>query len=430
MKLSKNVNLLFSVTSALIFNAAMSTSSIADIAKPEAKTAEPKTQVNKEISKLLADARKNNLYQQCGKEPLAVEKEDYKKNFMSLRGLTGIYVNIDDIIKGAKTRDIILPENLKQTVIDKLKVAGMTLLNKEDIKLIQGQPELSVFASYPKHLSKPKEGEPAIQFNSACCLASTWTSFQQGAKVLRDSKTSFRLSTWGEGHSTSDCSNLTEWYQDTVLKTIENFIETKVKADKEYEKEQNKALLPKSANPDKSQAKNSADKVKLENKKTNEKKDTKAKDDTSKKTDQKNSATKINTSSKLTKNDSSCEILSPEFLELFDSDESAINVEKVGSLDKVIDVMKNCTRYNFIVETHSDSRSEIEYNKKLSLERADTLKNYLYKKGIHQSRFTTQAFGETKPLLKGASNFVHITNRRVVIRPLLIDEPNNEKKEK
>lgn len=402
MKIIKNINILFTLTSALAINTAMSTNSLAET--------ELKTTANKEISKFLADARKNNLYQQCGKTPLAVQKEDYKKNYMSLRGLTGIYVNIDDIIKGAKTRDIILPENLKQIVIDKLKVAGMTLLNKEDIKLIQGQPELSVFASYPKHLSKPKEGEPVIQFNSACCLASTWTSFQQGAKVLRDPTTNFRLSTWGEGHSTSDCSNLTEWYQGTVLKTIENFIETKVKADTEYEKEKKIALMKK------------------------EGKSVKEVVNTPKQENKDKTPTKVDASSKVTakveiktKDKYSCEILSPEFLELFDSDESAINVKRVGSLDKVIEVMKNCSRYNFIVETHSDSRSEIEYNKKLSLERADTLENYLLKKGVHQSRFTTQAFGETKPLLKGSSNLVHLTNRRVVIKPILIDEPSNEK---
>ncbi len=404
MTIIKNINILFALTSALVINTAISTNSLAET--------ELKTEANKEISKFLTDAKKNNLYPQCTKNALPVQKEDYKKNYMSLRGLTGIYVNIDDIIKGAKTRDIILSENLKQTVIDKLKVAGMTLLNKKDIKLIQGQPELSVYASYPKHLSKLKEGEPAVQFNSACCLASTWTSFQQGAKVLRDPSTNFRLSTWGEGHSTSDCSNLTDWYQDTVVKSIENFIETKIKADTEYEKEQKIALLKKDAKP----AKNTVDKSKLEKKKTNEKKDSRT--------------TKIDASSKVaiaSKDKTSCEILTPEFLELFDSDESAINEKRVASLDKVIQVMKNCSRYNFIVETHSDSRSEIEYNKKLSLERADTLKNYLLKKGVHQSRFTTQAFGETKPLLKGSSDLVHITNRRVVIKPILLDEPSNDK---
>ncbi|GAA0409545.1 hypothetical protein GCM10009133_17580 [Cocleimonas flava] len=416
MKKTKNKTLFFTLTSALLLNVAISANTQAET--PESKSNMSET--NKEISQLLADARKNNLYQQCGKEPLPVQKEDYKKNFMSLRGLTGIYVNIDDIIKGAKTRDIILADNLKQTVIDKLKAAGMTLLNKEEIKLIQGQPELSVFASYPKHLSKPKEGEPAMQFNSACCLASTWTSFQQGAKVLRDPTTSFRLSTWGEGHSTSDCSNLTEWYQGTVLKTIENFIETKVKADTEYEKEKKSASQKKPA-----------DKPEIKDKNTHEKKDTKTKNDTSKKVDQTHSTQKASTSNKLAvKNSekSSCDILTPEFLELFDSDESAINVKKIASLDKVIKVIKNCTRYNFIIETHSDARSEIEYNKKLSIERAETLKDYLYKQGVHQSRFTTKAFGETKPLLKGSSDLVHITNRRVVVKPILIDEPNNDKK--
>jgi len=402
-----------------------------------------KEPVSKNVKEFLAKAKKQTLYPQCSKNPLPIQQEDYKKNYMALRGLTGIYVNIDDIIKGAETRKIILSKDIKQTVINKLKIAGMTLLNKEDIKLVLGQPELNVFAAYPKHLGPFKEGQPVVQYNRGCCLASTWTSFAQGARVLRDPKTNYRLSTWGEGHSTSDCSNLTEWYQGTVIKTIENFIETKVKADSEYEKEQKKALLPKVAKP----AKNLTNQSKLEIKKPNEKKDQKTKNDKNKEASQKHNTTKVGVTSKVEiktnikpsktisasktpklEDKSSCGIVTPEYLELFDSDESAISESKVGGLDKVIKVIKDCTHYNFIVETHSDSRSEIEYNKRLSLERADTLTSYLLKKGVHQSRFTTQAFGETKPILKGNSAAVHMTNRRVVIKPILIDEHINSEK--
>ncbi len=384
MNIIKNLNILFLLTSAFLLNTAMATESVAEL--------ELKAQPTSELSKLLANAKKNNFYPQYSKDTIPVQKEDYKKNYMSLRGLTGVYINIDDIIKGAKSRDIILSQNLKQIVIEKLKVAGMTLLNKREIKLIQGQPELNVYAAYPKHLGPFKENQPEVEFNKACCHASTWTSFAQGATILNNPNTNYRLSTWGEGHSTSDCSNLTDWYQETVLKTIDNFIEAKIKADSEYENARKVKLLKSTAKPQKTVSAKSKNKVLQPEKK------------------------------------SSCEILTTEYLELFDSDESAISVKKVGSLDKVIKSMKNCPHYNFIVETHSDSRSEIEYNKLLSLERADTLKNYLMKNGIKQSRFTTKAFGESKPLLKGDIDIVHITNRRVVIIPILIDDHSDGEK--
>ncbi len=343
------------------------------------------------VAALIKQAKDKKVYPQCNKDPLPIQKENYQKNFMSLRGLTGIYVNLDDIIKGAKKRDIVLSENLKQTIIDKLSIAGMTLLNKEEIKHIQGQPELYVYASYPKHLDKNKNGEPLEKFNRSCCRASTWTSFQQGASTLRDPDTNFKLSTWGEGHNTADCSNLTNWYQDTVVKTIDNFIKAKIKADSEYDNQQKiKRLQSSNASLNKTITKVKV--VKLNNKNSNK---------------------------------TTCQITDAKILELFDSDESTIQKSQLPRLNQTIALMKACKNYNFIVETHSDARSEFEYNRLLSLERAETIKKYLLKNGIKQSRFNTKAFGEAKPLVKGNSEKAHITNRRVAIIPVRKTDKKN-----
>ncbi|KAG1694697.1 Argininosuccinate synthase [Nymphon striatum] len=264
-----------------------------------AKEAKKELPKSKDVIEFLAKTKKLNTYPQCSKNPLPIQQEDYKKNYMALRGLTGIY---------------------------------------------------------------------------DCCLASTWTSFAQGARVLRDSKTNYRLSTWGEGHSTSDCTNLTEWYQKTVIQTIENFIETKIKADTEYEKEQKelkklkeqkKASPQKNVKPGKKSETKEKDKSKLEAKKSDEKKDQKNKNDTNKKASKEHNVTKVGNSAKV-------EAKASLNLKLSKKDESAISESKVASLDKVIKIIKSCTHYNFIVETHSDSRSEIEYNK-----HSETRRSYL-----------------------------------------------------
>lgn len=100
MKKIRNENTLFvptTFTLAVVLNITIFTPSFAE-------TVDKNNPPHQEISKLLANAKSNNLYQQCGQQPLLVQKEDYQKNYRSLRDLSGIYINIDDIIKGAKKK--------------------------------------------------------------------------------------------------------------------------------------------------------------------------------------------------------------------------------------------------------------------------------------------------------------------------------------
>ena len=55
-------------------------------------------------------------------------------------------------------------------------------------------------------------------------------------------------------------------------------------------------------------------------------------------------------------------------------------------------------------------------NMKLSNERAETVKNYLIKKGVDPSRLTSQGFGPTKPLNQGKTEQERALNRRVELK--------------
>ena len=73
--------------------------------------------------------------------------------------------------------------------------------------------------------------------------------------------------------------------------------------------------------------------------------------------------------------------------------------EKV--LDEVADLLSKETNLKVDIEGHTSSDGNFNTNMRLSNERAETVKNYLIKKGVDPSRLTSQGFGPTKPLNEG-----------------------------
>ena len=69
-----------------------------------------------------------------------------------------------------------------------------------------------------------------------------------------------------------------------------------------------------------------------------------------------------------------------------------------------------------IIEGHSSSDGGEEYNIKLSLERANSVKNHLINLGISSDRIKTFGFGSKKPMSEENSERDRLLNRRVEIR--------------
>lgn len=82
-------------------------------------------------------------------------------------------------------------------------------------------------------------------------------------------------------------------------------------------------------------------------------------------------------------------------------------------LDRVAIILKKYRRYDVIVEGHTDDVGQEEYNLKLSERRAVAVKEYLVKKGIDESRFSTVGMGETVPLYPNDNAEHRRRNRRV-----------------
>lgn len=353
-----------------------------------------------------ADEPKPDIYPACRDQPLHVGKEDYQPSALALHGLTGVNINIDDVINSAKPKNVKLQKDLKEAVIKRLEAAGMRLLSKEEMEKTQGQPEMSMFPSYPKHLGPFKPGEPRIEYNPQCCSAGIWTSFSQGATTLRDPLLNHKLSTWGQGDNTTDCSDVGGWLSKAVLKTVDDFIAAKQKADKDYktwhEKQGKPAGKPEPAAAPATEAKPEAA--------TTPAPEAKPEPAATAKPLEIRATTDAQTLS--------CDTAILLYAEIFPTASASISRAKSGILGRVADNMKACPQYRYRIETHSDQRSDDEYNDVLSARRAVAIRNYLVDHGVDEEQFDLRFYGERKPLVEGDSEEAWAANRRVMITPI------------
>jgi outer membrane protein OmpA-like peptidoglycan-associated protein len=297
--------------------------------------------------------------------PLRVGEEGYQESYVALRGLTGVYVNVDDVLSGAQSRNVKLPTNFKDEVARRLNSAGMRLLGKEELAQTPGQPELNMYLSFPRHMNPPTSNEPAVVYRPDCCLATIWTSFSQGTTTLRDPVSPIKQSTWGEGHNTADCADLGTWFMNVMMKTLDAFTAAKLKADQVARKPSAQAAPATPASTGNMEC---------------------------------NSALML-------------------YIEMFSTGSAKIMTSKYFVLDKLAASMKSCPTYNYMIETHADQRGDAAFNEKLTQERAASIRQYLVSKGVGDSRFELQSFGRDKLVTTSTTEEDYAANRRVVVTP-------------
>jgi len=97
----------------------------------------------------------------------------------------------------------------------------------------------------------------------------------------------------------------------------------------------------------------------------------------------------------------------------FDYNKATIKPESMGTLNMVVQVMKDNPDILFEVGGHTDSDGDDAYNIKLSQQRADAVKQQLTSMGVDASRLTAKGYGETKPVADNTSPEGKANNRRV-----------------
>jgi OmpA-OmpF porin, OOP family len=97
----------------------------------------------------------------------------------------------------------------------------------------------------------------------------------------------------------------------------------------------------------------------------------------------------------------------------FDVDKADIKPESMGTLNMIVNVLKNNPDVKFEIDGHTDNTGDAAHNLTLSQQRADAVKVQLVKMGIDNSRLTTKGFGDSKPLSDNSTPEGKANNRRV-----------------
>ncbi len=97
----------------------------------------------------------------------------------------------------------------------------------------------------------------------------------------------------------------------------------------------------------------------------------------------------------------------------FDVNKAVIKPESMGTLNGIVQVLKDNPDLKFEIGGHTDSDGDDAANMKLSQARADAVRTQLISMGIDAGRLTTKGYGETKPVADNATPEGKANNRRV-----------------
>jgi OOP family OmpA-OmpF porin len=98
----------------------------------------------------------------------------------------------------------------------------------------------------------------------------------------------------------------------------------------------------------------------------------------------------------------------------FELGKAEIRPESHGLLDEVAKVLKENPQIELLqVEGHTDSSGSLKINKKLSKERAESVRAYLVSAGVEDKRLKAQGFGPDRPLVPNDTDENREVNRRV-----------------
>lgn len=100
---------------------------------------------------------------------------------------------------------------------------------------------------------------------------------------------------------------------------------------------------------------------------------------------------------------------------LFDTDKYELIPTEIQKLNKFITSFPADNNYEITISGHTDNRGSINYNKQLSVNRAEKVKAYFVKKGLHQNIINILYLGELAPLKANVSENNMQQNRRVEI---------------
>jgi outer membrane protein OmpA-like peptidoglycan-associated protein/opacity protein-like surface antigen len=103
------------------------------------------------------------------------------------------------------------------------------------------------------------------------------------------------------------------------------------------------------------------------------------------------------------------------YIVFFDWDKSNLRPDAASVLDNAVAQYTNCGNARVMLAGHADKSGSATYNVGLSQRRNATVRSYLESKGVTGGAISTEAFGETAPLVQTADGEREPQNRRVEV---------------
>jgi len=97
----------------------------------------------------------------------------------------------------------------------------------------------------------------------------------------------------------------------------------------------------------------------------------------------------------------------------FDTDKATLKPESMGTLNMIVDILKNNPEIRFEVQGHTDNSGAAAHNLALSQQRADAVRQQLVAMGVDGGRLAAKGLGDTKPIADNATAEGRANNRRV-----------------
>ena len=115
---------------------------------------------------------------------------------------------------------------------------------------------------------------------------------------------------------------------------------------------------------------------------------------------------------------------------LYDFDSDAVKPTARANLTELAQSLEKYPGSELLILGHTDSVGTHEYNKKLSVRRADAAAEYLVSQGVTRSRIATGGLGEEEPKQPNATETGRRSNRRVEVAIYASEELQQQAREK
>jgi outer membrane protein OmpA-like peptidoglycan-associated protein len=102
----------------------------------------------------------------------------------------------------------------------------------------------------------------------------------------------------------------------------------------------------------------------------------------------------------------------------FDFDKFELKAESMSSLKRLVKFLYENPNVNILITGHTDNVGTPSYNQQLSLQRAQSVQQYLVKEGMHPGRVLVEGKGDKEPVVPNTTADNQARNRRITIKVL------------